>query len=609
MSNTKGSSENEDFNKYFKDKLEHWEDEPPVDGWKSIENVLDKKQANLTKWYTAAAVLLLLAPALYFLFSSKSSSQKEVATELYGSSTEDNIAILQTEDANSASCIEIPKTNCDQDFQDKEQGLATTKYERDTFGQTDTENSNSAIQKELITNISESGSVAQRSNDNNKTKLEGTREKSLKEDEGVTHQPAATGSEAYSQESHAESMNVKTFTSETNANNANEQTYDKAVADVKTGATNGRDRMSLYIEDTPTNKLHETTEKASENHDRQFEKSNGNSQEIRTFTDRSNMAQSLTPDLHDDDANESNAEDKKKLIEKADDESLPADSHTALKNSNIVKPDRNKHTSKTGSKKPKSEALDSASTVETEKKILVKKKEKTAPFQDNKKRNGSSKWHFQPEIGTFYTFKKVNPAKDMIYITGFENENEMSFKNAGYQISLKLRREVLQNTTITTGITWQMINEYSNYNFYNIIADSVEVTQVQDDSFDVITYSNEANNEVHNTVQYAGLSLGVIQRVKFLRREYNLTAGVSLLKSISHKYSENEYRHTFDAKSTLISVRGGLEKVVSLTPYWSFTVTPYVEQTFSSIYTNSTYRLSPLKIGLDIGLLIPTGRK
>lgn len=608
MSNTKGSSENEDFHRYFKDKLEHWEDEPPVDGWKSIENVLDKKQANLTKWYTAAAVLLLLVPALYFLFTSQTSSQKEVATELSGSSTGGNITMLQTEDANSASCTEKPQTNCDQGFSNEQQGLAATEYAHNTSDQTNTEKFNPSTQKVLTTDIAESGALAQSSNDNNKFNTELSSKKSPNGDEGFISQSGAMRSEVYTHESNANSTSIKTSTSETKANNANEQNYGEADASAKADIANDRDRLSLYLEDTSTNQLHENTEDVSKDRKKRSEKANSNSQEIRTFTDRSNMAQSLTPDLYDN-ANGSDAENKKKFTEKANDEPLPEDSLTVLKSSNAVKPDRDKNSAKTGQKKLKDEALDSVSFTDPQKKLLAKKEGKADRPRDNKKRNSSSKWHFQPEVGTFYTFKKVNPAKDMIYITGFENENELSFKNAGYQISLKLRREVLKNTTIITGITWQMINEYSNYNFYNIIADSLEVTQVQDDSFDVIAYSNEANNEVHNTLQYAGLSLGIIQRVKFLRREYNLTAGVSLLKSMSHSYSENEYWHTFNAKSTLISVRGGLEKTVPLTPYWSVTVTPYVEQTFSSIYTNSTYRLSPLKIGLDIGLLIPTGRK
>ena len=217
-----------------------------------------------------------------------------------------------------------------------------------------------------------------------------------------------------------------------------------------------------------------------------------------------------------------------------------------------------------------------------------------------------SKWSIQFQAGANYTFKKMDPAKDLYYVTGLNNKNQASWRNTGYQVSATARYPLARRTTLTTGISWNMLQEHTDYNYYNIIADSVEVQQIADKSIEVNAYSKVRRNDVTNTLHYLGVHVGVIQQVTFLRHERNILLGLHVNRQVAATNRTLNAGHRFTVNDMRIALRVGLENRFVLSPHHTLTLTPFLEQSFGSVYSEeSVYTLRPIQVGVDVGLVLP----
>lgn len=217
-----------------------------------------------------------------------------------------------------------------------------------------------------------------------------------------------------------------------------------------------------------------------------------------------------------------------------------------------------------------------------------------------------SKWSLQFQAGANYTFKKMDPAKDLYYVTGLNNKNQASWRNAGYQVSVTARYPLARRTMLTTGISWNMLQEHTDYNYYNIIADSVEVQHIADKSIEVNAYSRVRRNDVTNTLHYLGVHLGVIQQVTFLRHERNILLALHVNRQVAATNRTLNAGHRFAVNDLRIALRAGLENRVVLSRHHVLTLTPFLEQSFGSVYSEkSVYTLRPIQVGLDVGLVLP----
>jgi hypothetical protein len=221
-----------------------------------------------------------------------------------------------------------------------------------------------------------------------------------------------------------------------------------------------------------------------------------------------------------------------------------------------------------------------------------------------------SKWSIQLQAGANYTFKKMDPAKDLYYVTGLNNKNQASWRNAGYQVSATARYPLARRTTLTAGISWNMLQEHTDYNYYNIIADSVEVQHIADKSIEVNAYSKVRRNDVTNTLHYLGVQVGVIQQVTFLKHERNILLALHVNRQMAATNRTLNAGHRFTVNDLRIALRAGLENRFALSQHHTLTLTPFLEQSFGSVYSEeSVYTLRPIQVGLDVGLVLPVYKR
>ncbi|MCD9015545.1 hypothetical protein [Parachryseolinea silvisoli] len=252
------------------------------------------------------------------------------------------------------------------------------------------------------------------------------------------------------------------------------------------------------------------------------------------------------------------------------------------------------------------DGLDRLRAEETKTKVL-----KSDSVEEKKRaERARSKWSIQFQAGANYTFKKMDPAKDLYYVTGLNNKNQASWRNTGYQLSVTVRYPLARRTMLTTGISWNMLQEHTDYNYYNIIADSVEVQHIADKSIEVNAYSSVRRNDVTNTLHYLGVQVGVIQQVMFLRHERNILLALHVNRQVAVTNRTLHAGHRFTVNDMRIALRAGLENRVMLSQHHVLTLTPFLEQSFGSVYSEeSVYTLRPIQVGLDVGLVLPFYRR
>jgi hypothetical protein len=220
------------------------------------------------------------------------------------------------------------------------------------------------------------------------------------------------------------------------------------------------------------------------------------------------------------------------------------------------------------------------------------------------------KWSIQLQAGANYTFKKMDPAKDLYYVTGLNNKNRASWRNTGYQLSATARYPLARRTTLTTGISWNMLQEHTDYNYYNIIADSVEVQHIADKSIEVNAYSKVRRNDVTNTLHYLSVQVGMIQQVTFLRHERNILLALHVNRQVAATNRTLNAGHRFTVNDLRIALRVGMENRFVLSQHHTLTLTPFLEQSFGSVYSEeSVYTLRPIQVGLDVGLMFPVYKR
>lgn len=220
-----------------------------------------------------------------------------------------------------------------------------------------------------------------------------------------------------------------------------------------------------------------------------------------------------------------------------------------------------------------------------------------------------SKWMLQASIGGSYVFKQLDPAEDRFYITDLTNKNQFSIHNTGFNLAVRLRREVGAATSLTAGLSWSRWQADIGYNYYDVVADSVAVQQITNNSIEVSTYFTKRSNEIRSTVQQVGLSVGVLQKVKVLQRQHTILLEANLYQRIFDKVSSDKAAHRVSTRPVHFALKAGVEKTMDIGA-WRFTITPYVQRYFGSLYTpDSIFQFTPLQLGLDLGLLLPLQRK
>lgn len=259
------------------------------------------------------------------------------------------------------------------------------------------------------------------------------------------------------------------------------------------------------------------------------------------------------------------------------------------------------------------ESSSSSSAAEEEKAASKEKQEPEEAEQEPEEDEAEAtpaKWYWQPTAGLAYTFKRIDPTVDMVSIEGLKNKNVASWKNVGYHLGINVRRILGAKTYLLGGISWQMLREYSNYQYKPVIEDVTEVSNVTTTSFSVSTESYTRTNEVHNTTQYLTFRLGVMQSVNLLGQERNLLLEGSFLRAVTHTYKGNAAGHTFAPRTQVFSVKAGVESLIPLNTQWTMTLMPYIAHTLNSSYSaESIYQLKMINIGVSAGFLIPFKRK
>jgi hypothetical protein len=229
---------------------------------------------------------------------------------------------------------------------------------------------------------------------------------------------------------------------------------------------------------------------------------------------------------------------------------------------------------------------------------------------DRKKEDPTpGKWVLQLSVGGNYVFKKLTPAEDLYYVTDLTNKNKFSLSNAGYNLAARVRRQMGAKTTLMAGLSWSRWQTYIGYNYYDVVADSVEVKQVTANSIEVSTYFRTRTNDIRTTVQQVGLSVGVLRQVQVLQRSHAVLLEASLYQKIYTSTRSNPAGHTAQVRPTHLAIRAGVERTIDI-GNWRFTLTPYVQRYMGSLYTSeSVFQFNPLQVGLDVGMLLPLQKK
>lgn len=228
-------------------------------------------------------------------------------------------------------------------------------------------------------------------------------------------------------------------------------------------------------------------------------------------------------------------------------------------------------------------------------------------IQSQKEASKPAKWVIWPQMAVHYTFKKINPTKDLVYFMGLENENQASYKNVGYQLGVNFRRDLGAKTIFIAGVSWHMIRDYTDYRYFNILAEDVEVASVGTYSFEVITHAGIRNNEAYNTLHYVGGKIGLLQKMRMLKRERRLLATLTVGRKAATSFQvSDEQAGRFMTNDMMTTLSLGLENSVRINSEWEMTITPFVEQSLNSVYISpSVYELTPFQIGVNVGVLIP----
>jgi hypothetical protein len=201
------------------------------------------------------------------------------------------------------------------------------------------------------------------------------------------------------------------------------------------------------------------------------------------------------------------------------------------------------------------------------------------------------------------------PAEDLYYVTDLTNKNKFSLSNAGYHLAARVRRQIGAKTTLVAGVSWSRWQTYIGYNYYDVVADSVEVKQVTANSIEVSTYFRTRTNDIRTTVQQVGLSVGVLRQVQLLQRSHAVLLEASLYQKIYASTRSNPAGHTAQVRPMHLAIKAGVERTIDI-GNWRFTVTPYVQRYLGSFYTaESVFQFSPLQVGLDVGMLLPLQKK
>jgi hypothetical protein len=226
-----------------------------------------------------------------------------------------------------------------------------------------------------------------------------------------------------------------------------------------------------------------------------------------------------------------------------------------------------------------------------------------------KKEFESSKWTLQLSVGGSYAFKKLTPSEDLYYVTDLTNKNKFSWSNTGYHIAARVRREIGSKTTLTAGLSWSRWRTYIGYNYYDVVADSMAVQQITANSIEVNTYFMKRGNEISTTVQQVGLSVGVLRKVRVLRRSHTVLLEANLYQKIYATSQSARSGHNVEVRPMHFAIKAGVEKTVDIGA-WRFTLTPYIQRYLGSLYTaESVFLFSPLQVGLDVGMLLPLQKK
>jgi hypothetical protein len=171
---------------------------------------------------------------------------------------------------------------------------------------------------------------------------------------------------------------------------------------------------------------------------------------------------------------------------------------------------------------------------------------------------------------------------------------------------MKLRRELNKRSTLLIGLSWNRLRETTDYGYFNIIADSTEIKQVTATSIEVNVFLKDRRNVVTNSVDYLGLSIGLMRKVTILHEEYRALFEVQVNRKMFSKYTTLDLHQRFTATGTQAFIKGGVEKTYSLNEKIKLTITPFFKHSLGSIYSSeSVYSLRAVQIGLDIGFLLP----
>ncbi|MBL3658726.1 putative sodium/potassium/calcium exchanger [Fulvivirga sediminis] len=581
------SREEDKFGGHFRDRFESWEDAPPADGWQKLNKSLDAEDNSRKKWYalSVVALLLLIGGGYYLLDSNFINIGGGATTTVMSNSNND----LLLEDVSNTSVSsdqadgDMPSSDCaseENDFANDNISLQTQNEGNEspesdgTVGDIPGNDKGKAAQPPSAEVNESSIFLSNSSNDDKNSKGEKRSKSGINNTKAKSERYTLNAQKTVRGDAYAGNEKIFSEKSETSSEkktSSEEELVPELVNDAS--KSDGRRNTAAYFDSNKTSSSAEAG--ASElkssktgNNDSStsgLEKEDKNSP-IISYEENSGIAS-------DDNHNKNSKEEQ--TIEKSSPLSIP-------------------------------DSLESEKTEELKKEKLKDEELKQEKEEQNKELK-HSKWSLLLGADVNYSFKHIIPQNDLLYISSVDNMNELSLKNAGYEISLSARYKLTDRTSISGTVSWLNTRDNTSYTYTPLVADSVEVINVSPDSFDVNTFMNVSHNEVQNSTNYVGLSVGFLHKVRLLSVERSLFADFRLMKVVSSKTDLNKSGHLFDRNSTIGSVQVGVENPINIHRF-QMIISPYFELPFSSLYSSkSVYQMKGSRVGVSLGIPLNIG--
>jgi hypothetical protein len=155
------------------------------------------------------------------------------------------------------------------------------------------------------------------------------------------------------------------------------------------------------------------------------------------------------------------------------------------------------------------------------------------------------------------------------------------------------------------GASYSWLRETTNFDYYNIIADSLVIGNVSETEIQVQTYSPIRNNNIESRISYGGITVGVMRKINLFRVEQSIFFEGRYNRVITHSHHTLDRDHQFSPNPNQLFVKTGLERCFKIHPKYLLSVAPFAQYSLGSIYEReSLYSLRAIQFGVDVGVIV-----